>query len=114
MKPIPRTQYKLEYQETGNFPKFLEEYKRTGYYPVYAFSEFLLYDNRLREFGFTDYAIQESKRILGIDSFGVESMLVFMDTSAKNTPGIMTYDRFYCYCGLMLTKIDNRANDPYA
>ena len=114
MKPIPRTHYDIDFEYSENLAEFEKEYQLTGHYPVFAYSEFLIYDNRLREFGFTDYAINEAKNILGVESFGDEKMLVFMNTTAKNAPGMMVYDDIFSYSALMLTKIDNRGNDPYA
>jgi hypothetical protein len=114
MKPIPRTQYQINLSLSPKLEHNNNIYNQTGYYPVFGYPEFLLFDNRLKEYGFTDYAIAEAKNILGLESFGDISMLVIMDTTAKNSPSIMDYNDILSSRALLLTKIEDRSNDPYA
>jgi hypothetical protein len=114
MKPIPRTQHLIEYTQ-GKYFQYFQETNGDGVnYPMFGYPEFLLYDNRLKEYGFTDYAIAEAKSILGLESFGDISMLVFMETTAKNCPSIMDFNGILSSKALLLTKIEGRSNDPYA
>jgi hypothetical protein len=74
MKPIPRTQHLLEYTQGKYSQYFQETIGNVVNYPMFGYPEFLLYDNRLKEYGFTDFAINEAKGILGLESFGDLSM----------------------------------------
>ena len=114
MKPISRVQYPINYRHSEMQQIIQDSINTTGYYPVFGYPEFLVYDNRLLEYGFTEYAISEVKKILGIELFGDSSMLVFMETTAKNCPSKMDYNGILSSRALLITKIEGRGNDPYA